>query len=173
MPNQTRRVAKEARNRRWFQLIIVAGVVLLAAAILLLKNRGAGTPAVTHTPPESTAGKSPSAAVAAPDELPQAQLTRLLAAGQPTLAFFHSNNCVQCTKMMQVVADVYPEFDDSVALVDVNVYDQANAGLLQVFRIRAIPTQIFFDRNGQSRVILGAMTPDGFREQMQSLAGEQ
>ena len=96
-----------------------------------------------------------------------------MTAGQPTLAFFHSNNCVQCIKMMEVVEQVYPEFDDSVALVDVNVYDKRNASLLQRARIRAIPTQIFFDRTGQGMVVMGAMTPDQFREQMQALAGGQ
>jgi thiol:disulfide interchange protein len=108
-----------------------------------------------------------------PDELPEAQLERLLAAGQPTLAFFHSNNCVQCIKMMEVVEQVYPEFDDSVALVDVNVRDSANTSLTQRAQIRAIPTQIFFDRTGQGTVILGVMTPDRFREQMQTLARGQ
>lgn len=60
-----------------------------------------------------------------------------------------------------------------MALVDVNVYDQANARLLQVARIRAIPTQIFFDRTDQGTMIMGAMTPDQFREQMQTLAEGQ
>jgi thioredoxin-like negative regulator of GroEL len=94
----------------------------------------------------------------------------LLASGQPTLAFFHSNNCVQCIKMMEVVAEVYPKFGDSVALVDVNVYDNRNASLLQRARIRAIPTQILFDQTGQGLVVTGAMTPDQFRERMQTLA---
>lgn len=177
------------------QLAILGGVALLAIAILLLKNRGTNPPAVADAGPQVTAtlpeavgqtqataelqvadsqGASAAGASAAlPNELPEVQLERLLIAGQPTLAFFHSNNCVQCIKMMEVVADVYPEFDESVALVDVNVYDKANTSLLQRAGIRAIPTQIFFDQTGKGMVILGAMTPDQFREQMQALAGGQ
>ena len=187
-PQGTRR----AGSLQW---TILGAVALLVAAILLLKNRPADPPAMAESEPQVTAtlpeavGQTevtaemepvrgqPAAsepeqpAAALPGELPEAHLERLLASGQPTFAFFHSNNCVQCIKMMEVVEQVYPEFDDSVALVDVNVYDKANTSLLQRAQIRAIPTQIFFDRTGQGRVLMGAMTPDQFREQMQTLAG--
>ena len=182
---------------RWPQLAILGGVALLVAAILILKNKSAGPPAVAESEPQVTAtlpeaaGQTEATAELAqvhgqpaatdpdvqgsalPGELPEAHLERLLTAGQPTMAFFHSNNCVQCIKMMEVVEQVYPEFDSSVALVDVNVYDKANSRLLQRAQIRAIPTQIFFDRTGQGKVIMGAMTPDQFREQMRTLAGGQ
>jgi len=182
---------------RWLQLAILGGVALLVAAVLILKNRPTEPPAVAESEPQATAtlpeavgqtrataelepaGSQAATATpqvqasAVPGELPEAQLERLLAAGRPTLAFFHSDNCVQCIKMMEVVRQVYPEFDESVALVDVNVYDKTNASLLQRARIRAIPTQIFFDRTGQGWVVMGAMTPDQFREQMQKLAGGQ
>jgi thiol:disulfide interchange protein len=189
--------SQQLRRARWFQLAILGGVALLVAAILILKNRPADPPAAAESGPQVTATlpeavvqtqataqfEQSSSQVAAPtpevqssavpSELPEAQLERLLTAGKPTLAFFHSNNCVQCIKMMEVVEQVYPEFDDSVALVDVNVYDKANGRLLQRAQIRAIPTQIFFDRTGQGSVIMGAMTPDQFREQMRTLAGGQ
>jgi len=188
---------QQAPKPRWPQLAILGGVALLVAAILVLKNRPAGPPTMAKSGPQATAtlpeavgqteataelesvssgaaATDPAAQGAAlPGELPEAQLDRLVIAGQPTLAFFHSNNCVQCIKMMDVVEQVYPEFKDSVALVDVNVYDEANARLLQRAQIRAIPTQIFFDRSGQGSAIMGAMTPDQFREQMRTLAGGQ
>jgi len=188
---------QQTQRTRWPQLAVLGGVAVLAAAILLLKDRPAGPPAVAQSGPQATAtlpeavGRTETTAELAqvhsqpataapgvpgsslPGELPEAQLNRLLAAGQPTLAFFHSNNCIQCIKMMEVVEEVYPEFDESVALVDVNVYDETNRNLLQRAQIRAIPTQIFFDAIGQGWVIMGAMTPDQFREQMQTLAGEE
>jgi thiol:disulfide interchange protein len=181
---------------RWPQVAILGGVILLVVAVLLLKDGpddppavGEGVPQTTATLPEA-AGQTQATAELGPvtgqaaatvptpeaqgsDELPEAQLDRLVIAGKPALAFFHSNNCVQCIKMMEVVAQVYPEFEDSVALVDVNVYDKANTRLLQRAGIRAIPTQIFVDRSGQGMVIMGAMTPEEFRQQMQALAGGQ
>jgi len=188
---QSSQKPQQTQRPRWPQLAILGGVALLVAAILILKNRPAdplaaaeGIPQATATLPEAVSqsqspaelepfSSQPAATDPAPGEPPEAQLERLLIAGKPTLAFFHSNNCVQCIKMMEVVEQVYPEFDASVALVDVNVYDQANSRLLQRAQIRAIPTQIFFDRTGQGWVITGAMMPDQFREQMQTLAGGQ
>jgi thiol:disulfide interchange protein len=179
--------SKQARTAPRAQLATLGGVLLLIAAVLFLKNRAA-EPQVPGTLPEAVGQTQAIAELekvgsqvatpgvqgsGLPDELPEAHLERLLEAGQPALVFFHSDNCVQCIKMMEVVAQVYPEFKSGVALVDVNVYDRANARLLQRAQIRAIPTQIFFDRTGQGWVIMGAMTPDQFREQMQALAGGQ
>ncbi len=169
------------------QLAIIGGVLLSVALVLILKYRAVGPPAATDRGSQATAtlpvavdqtqatavlpqAEGQALATSLPDELPDAQLERLLAAGQPTLAFFHSTDCVQCIKMMQVVEQVYPEFDDEVALVDVHVYDQRNASLLQRAGIRAIPTQIFFDQTGQGLVVMGAMDPQQFRERLQALA---
>ena len=200
MSHKRRREEPSAPANKWLvQAATIGGVLLLVAVVFIFKGISpaedplaiaVGTPQATATLPEAVgqtqataeldrvagpvAATAPGVQGAAlPDDLPEAQLERHLTAGKPTLAFFHSNSCVQCIKMMEVVEQVYPEFDGSVALVDVNVYDQANARLLQVARIRAIPTQIFFDRTGQGTVIMGAMTPDQFREQMQTLAGGQ
>ncbi|HSJ54403.1 MAG TPA: thioredoxin family protein [Anaerolineae bacterium] len=166
--------AKEPRNRRWIiQLAIVAGVVLLAAIILVLKNPAADPPPVALSTPHVKAGEEGQGAIATPDEPPEKQLERLLAAGQPTLAFFHSNNCVQCIKMMEVVADVYPEFEGSVALLDVDVYDPQNRVLLLQEGIHSIPTQIFYNAAGEGKLTVGAMPAQVFRTYMRAAAGEE
>jgi thiol:disulfide interchange protein len=184
------RAAKpEPPAKQWPALAIIAVLVLLVGAILLLKGQPGdasdqGGNKILATTTLSAAGAKQATILPAPSatpaptapvlsESPEAQLGRLLAAGKPTLAFFHSNNCVQCIKMMQVVAQIYPEFEDSVALVDVNVYDKANARLLQVAGIRAIPTQIFYNSAGKGQVVLGAMEPEQFRAYLRSLAGGQ
>jgi thiol:disulfide interchange protein len=164
--------AKELRNQRWMQIAILTGVMLLAAAVLLLKNQAADPPSVALAESEAAGGEE-GQGVKAPAELPQAQLERLLAAGQPTLAFFHSNNCVQCTNMMEVVADVYPEFEGSVALVDVDVYDPQNRVLLLQAGIHSIPTQIFYNAAGEGKLTVGAMPAQVFRTYMRAAAGEE
>ena len=170
-------------------MAIILLLLLLVSAVMILKGQTDGAPdqqgneilatatwpaigqkQATTAPVQSA---SPTPTTATLSDSPEAQLGRLLAAGKPTLAFFHSNNCQQCIKMMEVVAQVYPEFEGSVALVDVNVYDKTNTKLLQVAGIRAIPTQIFYDSAGKSQVVLGAMEPDLFRAYLQSLAGGQ
>jgi thiol:disulfide interchange protein len=179
---------QDARPPRWPQLAILVGVVLLVVVVLFLKNRGTDTPAVADSVVQATAtlreaagqahatvelarAEAEVAAAAMPGESPEVQLNRLLAAGQPALAFFHSTNCAKCIEMMGLVAEVHPEFADSVGLVDVDVYDKANTRLLQLAGIRAIPTQIFFGRTGQGQVVLGVMTAEELREQLRALAG--
>jgi thiol-disulfide isomerase/thioredoxin len=191
-PLGTRQPQQSLRTQaaRWWRPAIIGGVVLLVAMVLVVKNWAVSPSAATDGGAKATAtlpeavgqtqatavlpqGESPASATPLPAELPEAQLERLLAAGQPTLAFFHSTNCVQCLKMMQVVEEVYPEFSDQVALVDINVYEPSNASLLQRARIQAIPTQVFFDSTGRGLVVMGAMDPQQFRERMQAVAGAQ
>jgi thioredoxin-like negative regulator of GroEL len=99
-------------------------------------------------------------------------LDRLLKAGDPVFLFFHSNRCAQCVRMIGIVEQVYPGFSDSVALVDVNVYDERNRNLLQRANIRAIPTLIFVDREGEVRGHVGVMEPDALRDQLRQLEEE-
>jgi len=103
--------------------------------------------------------------------LAEAALDQLLAEGKPTFVFYHSTDCYTCKVMMATVAEIYPEFKDSVALVDVNVYDESNQNLLQKAQIRSIPTQVFFDSTGKSTVIIGVMEPDVLRQHLVTLAG--
>jgi thioredoxin-like negative regulator of GroEL len=98
-------------------------------------------------------------------------LQRALEAGQPTLAFFHSLNCIPCKEMTAIVNEVYPEFAASVTLVDVDVYDQRNARLLQTAHIRTIPTLIFFDRAGQGQVHMGVLEAGQLRQTLTTLGG--
>jgi thiol:disulfide interchange protein len=171
---------RQVRPRRWPQVAIVGGMVLLVAVILVLKNQAAEEQAVLpEAVVQTRAATAPKpvvnqpTATALPNELPEAQLGRLLAAGQPVLGFYHSTNCAKCIEMMATVAEVYPEFKNSVGLVDVNVYDKANTKLLQVARIYAIPTQIFYDKSGQQKTVLGVMTAEELRAQLRALVAGQ
>lgn len=105
------------------------------------------------------------------EALPAVQLQRALQAGQPTLAFFHSNNCYQCLVMIDTVDQAYPEFAPFVARVDVNVSDDRNSDLLRQVRIQVIPTLIFYDHQGQEQVHLGVMEPLDLRRQLAGLSG--
>ena len=185
--------AKPKRLRLTLTQMALPGVVLiLVGLILLVKTYRATTEAAvapssqsTPTLPAAPAGneskpviqadKEPQPATpTAPtaDMPPEAQLDYFMAVGQPTFAFFHSNNCIQCIKMIEVVDQVYPDFAGEVALVDVNVYDQENQNLLRRAGIRAIPTMIFIDRAGNGQGYMGVMETGAFREQLQQLAEE-
>ena len=103
-------------------------------------------------------------------EAPEAALDRALAAGQPTLAFFHSLTCESCVEMTAIVKQVYPEFQGSITLVDVDVYDPRNENLLGRARIPGIPTVVLFDRAGKGKWLVGVTAADQLREQLVALA---
>jgi len=140
-------------NRKWLpRILIVVGIVMIASTILILKNKDEP---VIETP--------------ITQELPEEQLDRLLEEKKPIFLFFHSNNCQSCLVMIDIVSQVYPEFIESVALVDVNVYDERNQNLLRRAQITTIPTQIFINDNGEGKVILGVMQPEVLKENLSIL----
>lgn len=96
-------------------------------------------------------------------------LDSLLEEGKPVFAFYHSTDCYTCKVMMATVAEVFPEYEGSLAIVDVNVYDPANQNLLREEKIQSIPTQVFYNRAGESIVIIGVMEPDVLRQQLDTL----
>lgn len=159
------------------KLAVIAGLLLLIGGVLFLKaqsrtaasveSRGAAGPVSSISETGGLTQPTPTPALS-----PEAQFDHILATGKPALAFFHSTTCIQCVQMTEIVEQVYPEFAGSVALVDVNVYDQRNANLLRRADIRVIPTLIFIDRSGQGRGYLGVMEVDELKKQLQALAGE-
>lgn len=71
--------------------------------------------------------------------------------------------------MMGVVADVFPEYENEIALVDVIVSEQRNRSLMERYGIRAIPTLIFFNASGQAQTIVGALEPQDFQDMLESI----
>lgn len=142
-----KRKHRAAKNPPAF--LILAGLALLLAAMFFFKN---GTPAT------------------APDSSLEAQLDAALAAHRPTFVFLHSLDCIPCKEMMGVVAEVYPEFQDSVTLIDVDVYDQRNENILRREGLQSIPTLVFYDSAGRRQMFIGAMPADQFRDVMTQLA---
>lgn len=133
-------------------IIVLTSFIVVIGIILLTKGQSS----------QDTSGSDGQAEV---------MLNQLIASGKPTFVFYHSTDCYTCKVMMATVAEIYPEFQDAVALVDVNVYDASNQNLLQKAQIRSIPTQVFIDGTGKSTVIIGVMEPEVFRQHLANLAG--
>lgn len=149
MPKSNRAKRKYRPTKKPPTLLILAGIALLLIAIFAFKNGG---------------GSSVSSASL------EAQLDEALAAKRPTFVFLHSLDCIPCKEMMSVVADVYPDFQDSIMLVDVDVYDQNNQNILRRERLQSIPTLVFYDSQGTRQAFIGVMPADQFRAVMTQLA---
>lgn len=136
------------------QLFILAGFTALVLAFLVFKEK-----------PQADA-------TSASNLLAEAQLDQALEEGEPVLAFFHSTTCDLCIIMMNTVAEIFPQYQDSITLVDVNVYDELNQSLLRRVRLQYIPTLIFIDENGQLEQHIGVMEGAQLSSKLAALAGE-
>lgn len=157
---------KTSNNNLW----IIAGVAVVVLSIILIK--GQMGKAKSETSSQASENSSAAAVAQAAPETPEEQFNRLYGQKKPVFAFFHSNNCQLCLDMIAVVDEVYPEYEGKVALVDINVYDEVNQNLLQQFQIRAIPTEFFFNSNGEIFSNVGLMSRDQLREALEKIAGE-
>lgn len=150
MSNPRNFITKSKQNNKLPMFIVLGGVLLLVAAIFIFKNQ-------------------PSEIVPTNTVSLEEQFDRYMEEGKPVFAFFHSTNCQSCIDMMEIVAEVYPEFAGTVEIVDVDVYDTRNDNLLRRAGIRSIPTLIFFNRQGQGRASIGVMEAEQLRQELTTL----
>ncbi|MBN1147983.1 MAG: thioredoxin family protein [Anaerolineales bacterium] len=142
--------------------LVILGLVIAVIAILLLKQQ----PQVDASQNAAVVG------VATASGSPAEQYKYAIANSKPTLVFFHSNTCDSCIQMIRVVNEVFPEFAGQVTLVDVNVYDQQNQGLISRVGISYIPTQVFYDHTGESQVVVGIMNSQDLRQKLSEISQE-
>lgn len=146
-------MTRKTRNNKKYQgllkILPVVCVVIVVAAILVIKNQPEA---------EATIAESPA-------DILRVALDKNL----PILAFFHSNTCDSCLQMVAIIDQVYPEFADSVTLVDVNVYDRQNQSLLNEVGLQYIPTLYFYDTSGKHYTHIGVMEASLLRQSLNDL----
>ena len=133
-------------------VFILAGIALLLITVFAFKNGDKTASSVTTL---------------------ESQLDQALADKRPTFVFLHSLDCIPCKAMMQTVADVYPDYHDSIVLIDVDVYDQSNNNILRRERLQSIPTLVFYNAQGTRQVFIGAIPADQFSDTLTQLAAGQ
>jgi thiol:disulfide interchange protein len=148
MPTKRKR---PVRKQQPPTLLILAGIALLLIAVFALKSGGDSSASATSL---------------------ESQLDQALEDGRPIFVFLHSLDCVPCKEMMGTVAQVYPEFQNFVVLIDVDIYQQSNANLIRRERLQSIPTLVFYDAQGIRQVFIGAMPPEQFRDALTQLTSK-
>ena len=71
------------------------------------------------------------------------------AKGSVTLVDLGATSCIPCKMMAPILDELKAEYKGRVEVLFINVWDPANAGKAAAFKVMAIPTQIFYDRNGR------------------------
>jgi len=113
--------------RKNTKIIGVAVVVLLGLALLMGIQ-------LLRTPSEATSQETRTY-----DEVP--------VKGMPTMVDLGANECIPCKMMVPVVEKVKKKYQGKAAVIFIDVWKEKEPA--KRFRIRAIPTQIFFDRDGK------------------------
>jgi thioredoxin 1 len=83
-------------------------------------------------------------------ELPSATpaaIDQALMSGKPAVIDLGARSCVQCKKMAPVLEELASEYKGRAGVLFIDV--SADGAAAERFRVRMIPTQIFFDARGK------------------------
>ena len=98
---------------------------------------------------ETNAAKAQNKAVSKTQEAKKVpQLTKKTGI-QATFVELGSVNCVPCKMMQPVMKDIEKEYGDRVKIVFYDVWTNEGKPFGDKYKIRAIPTQIFLDKDGK------------------------
>ena len=76
----------------------------------------------------------------------QSALPEVPVKGMVTMLDLGANKCIPCKMMAPILEDVRKEYQGKAAIVFIDVWQYSDQA--RKYRIQAIPTQIFFDRQG-------------------------
>lgn len=69
--------------------------------------------------------------------------------GMVTMVDLGAKKCIPCKMMAPILVELEKEYQGRAAIVFIDVWRRENQSYVKRFGIRAIPTQIFFDKNGK------------------------
>ena len=81
------------------------------------------------------------------DPLPAGETGQIPVQGMVTMVDLGADRCVPCKMMAPIIAKVQKDYEDRAAIIFLDVWK--DPGLGKKFGIRAIPTQIFYDKEGK------------------------
>jgi thioredoxin 1 len=87
-------------------------------------------------------------AVSKKQEIKKEPLAQKKSAIKVTFIELGSVNCIPCRMMQPIMEDIKKEYKEQVEVVFYDVWTEAGRPLGEKYKIRAIPTQVFLDKNG-------------------------
>ena len=101
-------------------------------------------------------------AVTAHAELPSAsdaEVTKALASGKPTVVDLGARTCISCKKMAPILEELAGTYRGRANVLFIDVREDSDAA--KRFGIQMIPTQIYFDAKGKEiKRVIGAADRD-------------
>lgn len=107
---------------------------------------------------------------AASQEVSQSLIADAKINHRPAWLLFHSQTCASCIEMEKVYQALKPEFEGKIALVNIDVNDPLEKGLLEQYQINYIPTTFLLDGNGKIiSQYVGVLSIEEMREKLNAL----
>lgn len=151
-----------ASSGRRYQIVLIAGVIVVFAVILTSKMLGSdsGLGGVGDAPSQSRAD-----AVATFEEA--------RASGRPVFLLFHSLTCDPCVEISANVDEVVPGYQGKVEFVNAITDDASGQQLAARFNFQYIPTSFFFDSKGELvGSYTGVLSVEELRARLDSMVTE-
>ncbi len=139
-------------NLKTRSLLITLAVILFVVLVALLKNAAAERRWLGFEP---AAGR----------------VAALKNAGQPLVVYFHSPDCSSCAQVQTALDQVYPEFQDKVALLALDVTNGRERAFVDASGVITTPTLLFVDSSGAEKLVAGEISPQALRAELTILAG--
>ena len=98
------------------------------------------------------------------DQIQRAQCDR-----QPVVIFFYSQDCVPCEQMAEVLRQTEELYTTKLAFIKVDATAPSNQPLVWGYRVSVTPTIVLLDAKGESRRIIGVLSPEQFVVQLNDL----
>ena len=135
-------------------LLIVGATVALFVVFLLVAQQVARRAASAHATSGSIrysgghgSRAAPAPATSGSQAAPGGKPSSGAATRLPSLVEFGSNTCVPCQQMAPILKELAAQYKGKIEVTTVDVYKEPRLAERQ--GIRAIPTQVFFDKQGK------------------------
>ena len=90
-----------------------------------------------------------------------------------TMVDLGAKTCIPCKMMAPILEELKAEYKGRAEVIFIDVWDKANKGKAQAFKIMGIPTQIFYNSNGDEVYRhIGFLAKESIREKLDALLAE-
>ena len=156
---------EKQKNKLWIKILVPAIIVVIVAGIFIFKNASsldeemkpdqtntAQTPEQTEgtSLPQNTGDIDYTSTEFALDATDHLDMQKILSYGLPVIIDFGADSCIPCKEMAPVLEELNEELRGKAIVKFVDVWENADAA--QTVPLRVIPTQFFFDKDGNPYV---------------------
>jgi len=129
--------------KKWIRTVLIGVVALLAVFSVIRFQFFSDTGEVKGVPVESVAGDTSKAL----PETVSGELREVPVKGMVTMLDLGADSCIPCKMMAPILKKMKKKYDGKAAIIFIDVWKHREQA--KRFGIRAIPTQIFFDKEGK------------------------